>query len=247
MNANPVALSLTRIYKSFRTSFFCKTTQVLHDISMKVLNNQTLGVFGPNGSGKTTLLKITLGLTKPTHGEILIHGLPPSHKTRLRTSVGYMPERTQLYPLMTGRALLAFYAGLHGFQPKKRDERIAHILSLLDIKEISNRQIKHYSKGQLQRLTFAQALIHDPEILVLDEPLTGIDPAGINLIVDLLFKLKQEGKTLLICSHFLPQMALLCDRIAILDRGRLLVEGLTQELLMNKSLETLYLETLTNK
>jgi ABC-2 type transport system ATP-binding protein len=179
---------------------------------------------GPNGSGKSTTLKILLGLVTPTSGTSEIFGIP-SYQVSSRREVGFLPENPYFYKFLTGSETIAFYGKLCGLAGNTLKKRVAELLGIVGLTEAGERRIGGYSKGMLQRIGLAQALVHDPLLLILDEPTAGVDPAGSRQIRDLILQLKARGKTILLTSHLLEQVQEVCDRVGILARGRLVREG----------------------
>jgi len=180
-------------------------------VSLAVRPGEVFGLLGPNGSGKSTTIKLLLGLLEPTAGECAIFGVP-SGRVEARRDVGYLPEAPNFYRFLTGRELVTFYGRMCG------------------LAGAADRRVGTYSKGMLQRIGLAQALVHDPRLLILDEPTAGVDPVGSAEMAELILALKARGKTVLITSHLLGQIEDLCDRVAILDRGRLVAEGRVADL-----------------
>jgi ABC-2 type transport system ATP-binding protein len=191
----------------------------VRDLSLTVPRGTVFGFLGPNGAGKTTTMKMLVGLERPTKGEVLIDGGSPSDIV-VRRNVGFMPESPSFYLYLTGREFLQFVADI--FDIKKATNRIDEVLSLVELLGRENRQIRTYSKGMLQRLGLAQALLNDPQILFLDEPLDGLDPLGRSEIKHIFLTLKGEGKTIFLNSHILADVAEICDTVGIIDRGTLI-------------------------
>jgi ABC-2 type transport system ATP-binding protein len=212
-----------------------------------------LGLLGPNGSGKSTTLKALAGLIAPTAGSCRIFG-HAAGSDEARALVGYLPESPQFSPHLTGRGFLHYCAGLSAMEPAAAAGRIGEVLGWSGLAaEAADRNIGTYSKGMLQRLGLAQAVLHDPALVLLDEPASGLDPAGRLALGGLIRDLAAQGKTVVFSSHLLTQAGELCDRLAILGRGRLLAEGTPAELLGGDArpaspepspLEKLYLEKL---
>jgi ABC-2 type transport system ATP-binding protein len=200
------------------------------DLNLRIEPGEVFGLLGPNGSGKSTTLKIILGLVSPTRGRTEIFG----HDSRLvesREAVGFLPENPYFYKYLSGEETLRFFGrlcGLHGTRLKKQ---INELLELVGLTRARKRRLATYSKGMLQRIGLAQALIHDPRLVVLDEPTAGVDPAGSREIRDLILDLKRRGITVLLSSHLLAQAQEICDRVGILADGVLVREGRLQELI----------------
>lgn len=192
----------------------------VRDLSLAVKKGEVFGFIGPNGAGKTTTMKMLVGLTLPTSGEIIIAGGSPS-EISVRDRFGFMPESPSFYLYLTGKEFLEFIADI--FDLQDRDLRIQEVLTEVNLIGAENRQIRTYSKGMLQRLGLAQALINDPDILFLDEPLDGLDPLGRAEIKHIFANIKKKGKTIFLNSHILADVAEICDSVGIIDKGRLIV------------------------
>jgi ABC-2 type transport system ATP-binding protein len=229
--------SIKNLYKSFKVGFIPKRREILKGISLDVTKGEIFGYLGPNGAGKTTTLKCILGLIFPDRGEIKLFGHPhlsPKGKERL----GYLPENPYFYDYLTGEEFLSFYAQLFGLSRTDREDKIRRLLHLVGLEKAQDLQLRKYSRGMLQRIGLAQALINDPELLFLDEPLGGLDPLGRREIRDIIVGLKQDGRTVFICSHILQDIEMICDRVAIVVGGRILSRGRLQELISEKIIFT---------
>jgi len=200
------------------------------DLSLRIEPGEVYGLLGPNGSGKSTTLKIILGLVSPTRGRTEIFGCD-SRLVESREAVGFLPENPYFYKYLTGEETLRFFGRLCGLRGARLNERINQLLDLVDLSKARKRRLATYSKGMLQRIGLAQALIHDPRLVVLDEPTAGVDPAGSRDIRDLILDLKRRGITVLLSSHLLAQAQEICDRVGILAEGVLVREGNLQELI----------------
>ncbi len=200
------------------------------DLNLKVRPNEVYGFLGPNGSGKTTTLKMLLGLLHPTKGKSLILG-GDATDPQINRRIGFLPEESYLYKYLTARETLDFYGQLFKLPAKVRRMRIEALLDMVGLKAVANRTIGTFSKGMARRIGLAQALINDPELLILDEPTTGLDPIGTRQIKDLIIELAKRGKTILLCSHLLADVEDVCNRIAILYGGKIQAEGDVRELL----------------
>lgn len=223
------ALEVRALVKDFAVGLRGLKLRAVDHVSLRVAPGEIYGLLGPNGSGKSTTIKMLLGLLEPSEGECRIFGVP-SGQVEARRDVGYLPESPYFYRHLTGRELVRFYARMCGLGKPRLEPRVAEVLGIVGLSEAADRRVGTYSKGMLQRVGLAQAMVHDPRLLILDEPTAGVDPVGSAAISELILRLKAEGKTILITSHLLGQIEDICDRVAILDKGKLIVEGAVQEL-----------------
>lgn len=229
--------SIQNLYKSFKVGFIPKRREILKGISLDVAKGEIFGYLGPNGAGKTTTLKCILGLIFPDRGEIKLFG-HPHLSSKGKERLGYLPENPYFYDYLTGEEFLSFYAQLFGLSRTDREDKIRRLLHLVGLEKAQDLQLRKYSRGMLQRIGLAQALINDPELLFLDEPLGGLDPLGRREIRDIIVGLKQDGRTVFICSHILQDIEMICDRVAIVVGGRILSRGRLQELISEKIIFT---------
>jgi len=202
----------------------------VNDLTLRIEPGEVYGLLGPNGSGKSTTLKIVLGLVSPTRGRTEIFGRD-SRLVESREAVGFLPENPYFYKFLTGEETLRFFGRLCGMRGSTLKSRVNELLDLVGLNKARDRRLGTYSKGMLQRIGLAQALIHDPRLVVLDEPTAGVDPAGSREIRDLIMDLKRRGITVLLSSHLLAQAQEICDRIGILADGVLVREGRLQDLI----------------
>ena len=205
-------------------------TTAVDRLDLEVGAGEIFGFLGPNGAGKTTTLKLLLGLLRPSGGSAEILGEDPrglAHRDRL----GYLPENPYFYDYLTGREFLDFCGRLCGLAGSVRRERIGRLLALVGVEEAADLRLRRYSKGMLQRIGLAQALVNDPQLLILDEPQSGLDPAGRKQVRDLILELRRQGRTILFSSHILADAEMICDRVGIMSRGRLVASGRLDELL----------------
>jgi ABC-2 type transport system ATP-binding protein len=240
-DASRPAVALTGVTKVFPVPFQRRSVVAVHDLNLEVGAGQIYGLLGPNGSGKSTTLKIILGLVTPTRGQARIFGADSDHVSS-RESVGFLPESPYFYKFLTGEETLRFYGQLCGLRGEALKSRTAEMLEVVGLTNARKRRLGGYSKGMLQRIGLAQALIQEPALLVLDEPTAGVDPAGAHEIRDLILELKKRGVTVLLSSHLLGQVQEICDRVGILANGVLVREGALSELLGAENQTQLILE-----
>lgn len=224
------ALRISNLTKIFKVGFIPKRIVALQNVSMEVDQGEIFGLLGPNGAGKTTAIKSILSLIHPDSGTIELLGDPiPSRRAMAR--IGFLAENPYVYEFLTGREYLIFSARLHGYDSAVCRRKADELLGFFHLEEAADRALRKYSKGMLQRLGLAQALINDPQFLILDEPMSGLDPVGRKEVRDLLLSLKSQGRTLLFSSHILADAELVCDRVAILVKGKIQTVGKLQELM----------------
>ncbi len=215
-------ITITGVRKKYRSGR--KKIEALKGVSLTVKKGEVFGLVGPNGAGKTTLIKCLLGLTEFEKGKIQIGEL--DHKeTRAKTITGYLPEEARVYTNLTGRENLLLFASLLKMDANKSRKRTAELLEFVGLKEAGDSLVRTYSKGMMQRISLAQALLNDPEIVILDEPMSGLDPLGRIMMIDLIKKMKQEGKTILMSTHIIPDVEAVCDRFALIHKGKVIFEG----------------------
>ena len=224
------AVAVISVTKVFPVPFQRRPVVAVRDLNLEVSSGQIYGLLGPNGSGKSTTLKILLGLVSPTLGQTEIFGRD-SNLVESREAVGFLPETPYFYKYLTGAETLRFYGKLCGLRRAKLRRRVEELLELVGLTSARNRRLGGYSKGMLQRIGLAQALVQEPKLLVLDEPTAGVDPAGALEIRDLILDLKRRGVTILLSSHLLGQVQEICDRVGILANGVLVREGAVHDLL----------------
>lgn len=224
------AVAVHGLTKIFPVPFHRQQIVAVRDLNLRIGAGEVYGLLGPNGSGKSTTLKIILGLVSPTRGRTEIFG----HDSALvasREAVGFLPENPYFYKYLTGEETLCFFGKLCGLHGERLKHRIDELLNLVGLTNARHRRLGTYSKGMLQRIGLAQALIHEPKLLILDEPTAGVDPAGSHQIRNLIVDLKQRGITVLLSSHLLAQAQEVCDRVGILANGQLVREGRLEELI----------------
>jgi ABC-2 type transport system ATP-binding protein len=231
---NSPAIRIQNLTKHYPVPLRRKNLVAVRDLSLDVQQGEVYGLLGPNGSGKSTTLKAVLGLVTPTSGSTEIFGRD-SKDVASREQVGFLPENPYFYKYLTGLETLVFFGRVCGMTGSSLRQRARELLDLVGLNNASDRRLGGYSKGMLQRIGLAQALIQSPRLVVLDEPTAGVDPAGSRQIRDLILKLRDSGITVLLCSHLLGQVQEICDRVGILSRGVLVREGPLKELI---SIET---------
>jgi ABC-2 type transport system ATP-binding protein len=219
--------NLSKVYRDF---WGRQKVRALKALDLEVRRGEVFGLLGPNGSGKTTTIKLLLGLLFPTSGQALVFGKEASDVTK-NERIGYLPEESYLYRFLNAEETLDFYGRLFDMPADVRRRRTAELITLVKLDWAKRRQLKEYSKGMTRRIGLAQALINDPELIVLDEPTTGLDPIGCREMKDLILELRDRGKTVLMCSHLLADVQDVCDRIAILHQGELKELGRVDSLL----------------
>lgn len=219
--------NLSKIYRDF---WGRQKVQALKALDLEVRQGEVFGLLGPNGSGKTTTIKLLLGLLFPSSGEAIVFGRDASDVEK-NEKIGFLPEESYLYRFLNAEETLDFYGRLFDMPQKVREDRTNELINMVGLDWARRRQLKEYSKGMTRRIGLAQALINDPDLIILDEPTTGLDPIGTREMKDLILRLKSEGKTVLMCSHLLADVQDVCDRIAILHEGELKELGRVDHLL----------------
>lgn len=225
------SITCSKIHKSYPSGFLGRAKKpALVDVSLSSAQHEIFGIIGPNGAGKSTLLKILMGFVRPDKGTASIGdnlaGTVASHK-----QLGFLPENPSLYPHLTAAEHLDFSCRLYGIPKAEARELIHKALQSVSLEHAANLIVKGYSKGMKQRLALAYAMMHNPEILILDEPMSGLDPLGRHLVIDIIQTAHQQGSSILFCSHILTDVERICDRIAVLHQGRLLAETTPQALI----------------
>lgn len=241
---NSPAIRIRNLTKDFSVGIRGVKLRAVDDLCLDVGKNEIFGLLGPNGSGKSTTIKIILGLLKASSGDCEIFG-QPSMRVSARKSVGFLPEAPYFYRYLTGRELVRYYARICMIDRSEIDDSVDDVIELVGMKEAANRRVGTYSKGMLQRIGLAQSLVHDPDLVILDEPTAGVDPLGSAAIAEIVRELKHRGKTILLSSHLLAQIEGLCDRVAILHRGKLIREGRIEELVEEGDTDSLVVQGLS--
>jgi ABC-2 type transport system ATP-binding protein len=231
---NEYAVETFSLSKVFTDLWGRNRVYAVNNLNLRVRYNEVFGLLGPNGSGKTTTIKVLLGLLHPTKGRALVLGGDATNP-KINARIGFLPEESYLYRYLTARETLDFYGRLFSISKKVRKVRIEALLDMVGLKAVANRQVGTFSKGMARRIGLAQALINDPDLLILDEPTTGLDPIGTRQIKDLILELAKRGKTVLLCSHLLADVEDICDRISILYGGNIQAEGQVKQLLQQSN------------
>ena len=238
------AIQIEHLTKDFPIGLRGVKLRAVDDLSLTIGDNQIYGLLGPNGSGKSTTMKIVLGLLKASAGSCHIFG-QASFSVAARRSVGFLPEAPYFYRFLSGRELVRYYARVCGVARGRIKSQVDSVIDLVGMTEAADRRVGTYSKGMLQRIGLAQAIVHDPKLVILDEPTAGVDPLGSAAIADIIRELKRQGKTVLVSSHLLAQIEGLCDRVAILHRGKLVREGTIADLVETGNAESYVIEGLS--
>ena len=232
MSSPESLIAIRGLQKTYPGKWFRKGFQALRGVTLEVGRGSVFGLLGPNGAGKTTLIKVLMGLAPTWEGEARIFGLSAGDpKARFR--IGYLPEAHRLPGYLTGRQVLMLYAMYSGRPRDWVEERIPGWLERVDMQREAHRKVREYSKGMQQRIGLAQALIHEPELVFLDEPTDGVDPVGRAKVREIVQRLKDQGITVFISSHLLMEVEQICDRVVIMDKGRIIREGTVDELTPN--------------
>lgn len=228
-----LAIEIKHLTKKFRSGFWMKEAVALSDLNLEVEAGNIFGFLGHNGAGKTTTIKLLIGVIHPTSGEAFVCGRPISDVTAKR-EIGFLPESPYFYDYLTGSEFLHFCGQLFGMTTKARAQRVEALFELVGLKGAENEQMRKYSKGMLQRIGLAQALINDPKLVILDEPMSGLDPIGRKDVRDIILRLKEQGKTVFFSTHVLTDAEMICDQVGIIIKGRLRSTGKLEALLNPK-------------
>jgi ABC-2 type transport system ATP-binding protein len=242
----PPAVRIENLTKNFPVPLRRQRVTAVRNLNFEVRPGEVYGLLGPNGSGKSTTLKILLGLVTPNQGRAMIFG-KDSRDYHSRAAVGFLPENPYFYKFLTAAETLRFYGNVCGLRGAPLNKRIDELLALVGLEEARDRRIGGFSKGMLQRIGLAQALVQDPLLVVLDEPTAGVDPAGSHQIRDLILDLKKRGKTVLLTSHLLEQVQEICDRVGIMARGEMIREGALKDLVSVKNQTEFIIENLSSE
>lgn len=236
-----VEIEFHNVSKVYKPGLFKKNVAAVTELSLDVFRGEVLGLIGPNGAGKSTTIRLLLGLIRPDEGEIIFQGKPLRHAA-VQRKAGYLPENPYLYDHLTLIELLTFCGKTSGLSATLTNSRTSELLAKMNLTHASKRPLRTFSKGMLQRAGICFALLHDPSVVILDEPMSGLDPIGRKMVFDLVMELKNQGKTVFFCSHILSDVERLCDRIYLMDGGRL-VRRFTREDLPSGDESQIYLST----
>ncbi len=236
-------VGLTKIFRDF---WLRSRVRAVDGIDLEVQRGEVLGLLGPNGSGKSTTIKMILGLLHPTSGRIAVFGHHPSD-VAIKKQIGYLPEESYLYRFLNARETLDYYGRLFHQNRAQRKRRIEKLLEMVGLDKVATRPIGEYSKGMQRRIGLAQALINDPQLLILDEPTTGLDPIGTRQIKDLILELAGRGKTIILCSHLLADVEDVCDRVSIMFGGKVRRAGTVEQLLVQQDHTMLQVQALSGE
>lgn len=239
----PPVVAVQQLTRLFRDFWMRDRARAVDGISFEVRPREIFGLLGPNGSGKSTTIKMILGLLRPTRGRIAVFGKPPTD-VGIKKRIGYLPEESYLYPFLNARETLDYYGRLFELDAEVRRRRIDELLDMIGLSGAQYRPVREYSKGMQRRIGIAQALINDPDLLILDEPTTGLDPIGNRQVKDLILELGRRGKTIILSSHLLSDVEDVVDRMVILYGGRIQAEGTCGSLLESTSKTTIETDAL---
>ena len=234
------SVEITNLSKTFRDFFGRRRVQALDGLSLSLKGGEVFGLLGPNGSGKSTTFKIAVGLMRPSSGEVTINGNKPG-TLAARKATGFLPEDSTLLPFLNAAETLRLHGALAGLDRSAAAKKADELLERVDLKHAGKRRVKGFSKGMQRRLGIASVLIADPDVFILDEPTSGLDPLGAVLVKELIGDLRKQGKAILISSHLLGELENVCDRVAFLNKGKLLSEGTLEELLREHDVHELRL------
>lgn len=238
------AVAITGLVKDFHIGLRGAKVRAVDELTLNVPQGGVYGLLGPNGCGKSTTLKVVLGLLRPTRGDCRVFGLP-SDSPEARMRVGFLPEGPFFHKHLTGREFVRYCARLSGVSAKDSVGAADRAIALVGLSGAADRRTGTYSRGMLQRLGVAQAVAHDPDLIILDEPTAAVDPLGAAAMAEIIRDLKRRGKTVILCSHLLGQVEEVCDRVAIMDRGKLVLEGPVDEVLARPGRTVFEVESLS--
>jgi len=237
-------LSVNNIKKTYKTQFPFKSIDAVKGVSFSIQPNQVFGLLGPNGAGKSTTLKIIMGIIRESEGSVSVLG-GTMERREVRKKIGFLPENPSFYPFLTAYETLDFISGLFAIDKNLRQDRIKTLIGLVGLENAMNNQVGTFSKGMVQRLGMAQALINDPELIILDEPMSGLDPIGRKEMKDIILMMKRRGKTVVFSSHILPDIEMLADRVCVINKGVVVGTGYIQDIIKSE-LKEIDIEILSN-
>lgn len=235
------ALEIQNVKQAFRAGFWMKQVEILHGVSFSLEAGRVFGLLGPNGAGKTTLIHLIAGFRKPKGGSIQVLGQPP-HLRETRQKMGYLPERPYFPEHLSARSLLRYYGELCGIEPQAIAERTREVLDWVKMSHAADKELRLYSKGMLQRTGIAQAILHDPKFVILDEPMSGLDPAGRREMRELLRELNRQGRTVFFSTHLIEDIEELCTDYGVIHQGHLSARGTVEDVLqiLKKRMEIVF-------
>lgn len=243
---NDIAIKTEDLTKAYKSFWGRRKILALDKLNIAIQKGEIFGLLGPNGSGKTTTLKLLLGLISPTEGRAYVLG-KSTNDVAIKSKIGFLPEESCFYRFLNADETLDFYGQLFRIPGKERRLRINRLVEQVGLEFARKRPLRQYSKGMLRRIGIAQALINDPDLVILDEPTSGLDPIGTKETKDIILALKKRGKTVLLCSHLLSDVQDICDRVAILDKGKLQLAGTIDELLSRKNVVEVLIRNLPDE
>jgi ABC-2 type transport system ATP-binding protein len=232
-----VLLEVKGVSQTVRDGFWMKSKRILRDVNLRISEGAICGFLGANGAGKTTLVQLITGLKRPSEGSVTLNRID-AHTRAARSQIGYLPERPYFHEHLTGQNLLAYLGALSGMSGSEIRSQTRKVLSMVGLSDAKDLELKYYSKGMLQRIGIAQAIFHDPALVVLDEPMSGLDPSGRKEVKDLILQLSREGRTVLFSSHVIPDVESICSQVALIVKGEIRQSGLINELMKQELLET---------
>lgn len=233
---------INTVSKTYLSEFKREKKMAVCDVSLLIKPGDIFGIIGRNGAGKSTAIKMIMGFIRPDSGEITIDGKSPQDPLS-RLNTGYLPENPYFYDNLTAEELLKFSGYASGMPKSATGRRIELLLKKVGLYEVRKQRLRTYSKGMTQRVGICFALVHDPKIVILDEPMSGLDPFGRKMVIDLIKELKENGKTVLFCSHILNDVERVCDRVAVMDSGKLKQVFTKEQILESRGMEALFIQT----